>query len=208
MLTDSVTVVPVCKSAGNCPVKFVFRDVTEVKLLTFMLWVFISNILREIFSSFSPPAHFHLHLFLSPSTLYEAWLWLAWWVHEPRLQKQHQWALCLCSPCRNTLNHFHFLLQIMPMAYILQPHHFVNSLKICLENQQYFQPRKKMFYKYTDYVFLNHWHDKFCKQAHLKARLPGKHADGTLSVVFAGCFIGSYFCRKQPASVFCPQFST
>lgn len=43
IITASVTIVPVCKSAGNCPVKSVFRDVTEVKLLTFLLWMFIST---------------------------------------------------------------------------------------------------------------------------------------------------------------------
>lgn len=70
ILTASVTVVPVCKSAGNCPVKFVFRDVTQVKILTFLLWVFISNSLQVAFSSFSPAPHFHLHLSLSLSSLF------------------------------------------------------------------------------------------------------------------------------------------
>lgn len=67
--TANVTVVPVSKSAGDCPVKFVFRDVTAVELLTFLLWVFIS-ILWVIFSSFSLAPHFHLHLFLSASFLF------------------------------------------------------------------------------------------------------------------------------------------
>lgn len=130
--TASVTVVPVSKSAGDCPVKFVFRDVTAVELLTFLLWVFIS-ILWVIFSSFSLAPHFHLHLFLSASFLFCGDLAITCTVGQ-RSRKQCLWGLCLCNPCRTTLSHIHFLLKIMQMDYILQSQSFLCSLRICLEN--------------------------------------------------------------------------
>lgn len=133
MSTASVTVVPVSKSAGHCPVKFVFRDVTAVELLTFLLWVFISNIFWVNFSSFLLALHFHLHLFLSASFLFCGDLAITCTVGQ-RSRKQCLWGLCLCTPCRTTLSHVHFLLKIMQMAYILQLQNFLCSLRICLEN--------------------------------------------------------------------------
>lgn len=126
----------VCKSAGNCPVKFVLRDVTEVKLLTFLLWVFVSNILPIISGSFSPAPHFHLHVFLGSSFLFSVRPGRGWHGRSASLgrRKQHQSALCLRAPRRTTLNfHRHFLLQITPMAYSLQPRSFLHSLRICWE---------------------------------------------------------------------------
>lgn len=53
-------------------------------------------------------------------------------------RKPRQRALCHHAPRRTTLNHFHFLLQIMPMAYILQPQSFLYSFRICLEKSMVF----------------------------------------------------------------------
>lgn len=80
--TASVTVVPVSKSAGDCPVEFVFRDETAVELLAFLLCMFISNVLWVIFHSLSLAPHFHF----SPALLFSsvvAWPSLAQLVRDP-----------------------------------------------------------------------------------------------------------------------------